>query len=171
MSDLKDNEIISTQGIQFLTAREEVLLSIQQERTADVKVETTQRLGIPRPPPLVSKRCEKASILTLSGSHRTGANGRHSINMNKFLIANCIDITSGTTIGSWPSFIATPKSQEPVFLTFTIQAQPVPGISDPPALDVNVEVFSWRIDGTPAPIIPFSWVAIARATVIIQLGG
>ena len=172
MSDMKEREILLTPGVTLVTATEEVLVSLirENENSEEVKVETRQRLAIPPPPPLVRTTCEKASVWTLSGSHRTGANGRHSIHLNKFLTTDCLDgVDAGTTFGSWPSFIATPESQEPVFVTYTIQAQPSGGGFFPPPLDLTVEVFSWQNDGTPAANIPFSWVAIARAS--FSIGG
>jgi hypothetical protein len=112
----------------------------------------------------------------------TGANGTVEIHLNKFLDClpsvikdvvvgeNDLPVTGGVIysnyIGSWPHFTATPESQEPVFLTCTVDAralQPPPGQAFlPQAWDVKVRIRSWKHDGTPAPNIEFNWIAIAR---------
>jgi hypothetical protein len=73
-------------------------------------------------------------------------------------------------IGSRPNFTATPESEEPVFVTCTIDAtalQPPQGQAFlPQALDIKIKVRSWKHDGTPAPNVTFNWIAIAKTATV-----
>jgi hypothetical protein len=73
-------------------------------------------------------------------------------------------------IGSRPNFTATPETDQPVFLTCTIDAdalQPPAGqVFLPQALDVTVRVRSWKHDGASATNIVFNWIAIMRTATV-----
>jgi hypothetical protein len=157
-----------------IVVRENALV-ILNDTAADVNIETSKlfhRIG-GEPNETVATRCDSVRTWTISGKHRTGANGTAKINLNKFL--DCIPATIEGThysnyIGSRPNFTATPEAEDPAFLTFTIDAQPTaPPPSQaflPTAFDIEITVRTWQHDGTSAPNIPFSWIAIARTAVV-----
>jgi hypothetical protein len=174
MNDTIEIKVPAIPGIRDIVLREEALVSLNSA-SADVRVETVYPLisRIPPPPPQVSSSCDKARTWTFSGSHMTGANGTVEIHLNKFLdcIPAVIDgVIYSNYIGSRPSFTATPESEEPVFLTCTIDVralQPPQGqVFLPQALDVTIKVRSWKHDGTPAPNVAFNWIAIANTATV-----
>lgn len=163
-----------------IVLREGVFVSLNSA-AAGVQAETVFRLRPLGVPPQVTSFCNNERTWTFSGSHMTGDNGTVEIYLNKFL--DCIptvirDVVVGQNdlptvagvfrsnyIGSRPSFIATPESEEPVFLTCAIDARILqPRQSQdffyPQALDITVKVRSWKHDGTLAPKITFNWIAI-----------
>ncbi len=163
MSEGKEIDIRAVPGVRVFVAREEALIALNPA-SADVRVETSQRLGILLPP-VVTQSCERAKTWTISGSHKTASNGKAAVRLDRFLACapSAIDGSSGRNyLGSRPSFTATPEAAEPVFLTCTIDATPSPQGFFPPQLAVTVTVMSWRHDGTAAPDTAFSWIAIAR---------
>ncbi|MGD8944911.1 MAG: hypothetical protein PVJ37_16720 [Desulfobacterales bacterium] len=161
-----------------LVVRENALV-ILNDTAADVNVETSNffaRLG-EKPDQAVTTRCESVRTWTISGKHSTGSNGTARIFLNKFLecIPGKIDGTHYSNyIGSRPNFSASPETEDPAFLTFTIDAQPTPPppqgqIFLPTAYDIEITVRSWKHDGNAAPNIPFSWIAIAQTATAISL--
>jgi hypothetical protein len=157
-----------------IIVRENALV-ILNDAAADVNVETSNffhRLGV-EPDQTVKTRCDSVRTWTISGKHSTGTNGIAKINLNKFL--ECIPgKIEGTIyanyIGSRPNFTATPETEDPAFLTFTIDAQPIPAPPGqgfiPTAYDIEITVRSWQHDGNAAPNIPISWIAIAQTAVV-----
>jgi len=90
--------------------------------------------------------CIKDSAIDLAGVYKTGKDGRASWKLTDFI---CVDRNFRVVV-DWPaSFVATPISESPVYLTTSIS---FPGLSD-----LLVEVFSWNPSGKPAPLIAFSW--------------
>jgi hypothetical protein len=168
-----------------IVLREGALVSLNSA-SADVRVETVFRLRRLGEPPQVTSSCDKASTWTFSGNHMTGDDGTVEIHLNKFL--DCIpivirDVVVGQNdlpavagvlysnyIGTMPSFTATPESEEPVFLTCSIDLmalQPPPGQAFfPQALDVKIKVRSWKHDGSSAPKVAFSWIAVTRSATV-----
>lgn len=181
-------ELIVPEGLRIppeIVLREGALVSLNRA-SADVRVETVFRLRRLGDPPQVTSTCDKASTWTFSGNHMTGEDGTVEIHLNKFL--DCVptvirDVVVGQNdlpavggvlysnyIGSRPSFTATPESEEPVFLTCSIDVmalQPPQGQAFlPQALDVKVKVRSWKHDGNSAPKVTFSWIAITRTATV-----
>jgi hypothetical protein len=187
MNDIIEIKVPAIPGIRDIVLREEAFVSLNSA-SADVRVETVYPLisRIPPPPPQVTSSCDKAPTWTFSGSHMTGANGTVDIHLNKFL--DCIPavirgvvvgqndlpavagVIYSNYIGSKPTFTATPESEQPVFLTCSIDVvglQPPQGqVFLPQAWDVTIKVRSWKYDGTPAPKITFNWIAIARTATV-----
>lgn len=174
MNDNNELRVPRIPGIREIVLREQAFVSLNNS-SADVRVETVYQLTqIPLPPPQVTSSCDGARTWTFSGGHMTGANGQVEIHLNKFL--DCVPasiegVLSSNYIGSRPNFTATPETEEPIFLTCTIDAtilQPPQGQVFLPqqALDVIVRVRSWRHDGTTAPNITFNWIAIARVVTV-----
>ncbi|MGD9084574.1 MAG: hypothetical protein PVJ41_06375 [Desulfobacterales bacterium] len=163
-----------------LVVRENALV-ILNDTAADVNVETSNffpRLG-ERPNPTVTTRCDSVRTWTISSKHSTGSNGIAKIFLNKFLecIPGKIEGTGlSNYIGSRPNFSATPETEDPAFLTFAIDVQTTPPISDvhifaPTAYDIEITVRSWKHDGNAAPNIPFSWIAIAQTATAVYIEG
>jgi hypothetical protein len=89
-------------------------------------------------------------------------------------------------ISQKPTFIATPVDSTPVLVTVTFEIQTThqnPGVGGrygynpnaPPwpfldifsafdSLDVNVTVRSWKLDGTSAPSVSYTWSAVAEGS-------
>jgi hypothetical protein len=138
--------------------------------SAEVRVEpVSPRISrIPAKPPEVSASCNSVRTWTFSGRHQTHNNGEVTINLNKFLecvSASIEGVIHSNYIGSLPHFTATPESEEPAFLTCTIDAKkiaPPPGqVFLPQALDITIKVVGWKHDGNPAPDVAFNWIAVA----------
>jgi hypothetical protein len=170
MNDTIEIKVPSIPGIRDIVLREGALVSLNSA-SADVRAETVYPLisRVPPPPPQFTSSCDKARTWTFSGSHMTGANGVVAIQLNKFLdcIPTVIDgVIYSNYIGSRPHFAATPDSEEPVFLTCTIEVRalqpPQMQVFLPQAWDVVIRVRSWKHDGTPAPNVVFNWIALAR---------
>lgn len=159
-----------------VVVRENALV-ILNDAAADVNIETSRffiRIGGERNE-TVSTRCDSVHTWTISGKHRTGTNGKAKINLNKFL--DCIPGTIESAhhskyIGSRPNFTATPEAEDPAFLTFTIDDQPIDAPPTeaffPMALEIEITVRSWNHGGNPAANIPFNWIAIARTAIIVN---
>ena len=160
-----------------VVVRENALV-ILNDAAADVIIETSRffiRIGGERNE-TVSTRCDKVHTWTVSGKHSTGTDGIAKINLNKFL--ECIPATIESKhyskyIGSRPNFTATPETEDPAFLTFTIDDRPIDAHPTeaflPAALEIEITVRSWNHGGNPAANIPFNWIAIARTAISSNL--
>ena len=160
-----------------VVVRENALV-ILNDAAADVNIETSRffiRIEGERNE-TVSTRCDSVQTWTILGKHRTGTDGKAKINLNKFL--DCIPGTienahDSNYIGSRPNFTATPETEDPAFLTFTIDDRtidaPPTGVISPAALEIDITVRSWNHGGNPAAYIPFNWIAIARTSIILEL--
>ncbi len=164
--------VLPNLGTREIVLREQTLVSLNKN-SANVRVETIYQypslLIQPPPTPQITNTCDKALTWTFSSNHITGLAGVIEIHLNKFLycVPSTIEgVIYSNYIGSWPSFTATPESEEPIFLTFTIDGrvlQPPQGQHFfPLALDIRILVRSWKPDGTFAPNITFNWIAIAQ---------
>ena len=101
------------------------------------------------------RECSKFDAIDIAGPSRTGDDGKMTWRLTDFICPG------GQPIIEPPaSFVATPISQSPVYLTTTID------FLDPPR-DLVVEVFTWGSDGSSAPRIPFSWRCRVRYKEVI----
>lgn len=169
MNEDVDIRISRVPGVRDVVLREQAFVILSSD-SADARVETKYPLisRIPPPEPEVTSACDKTRTWTFSGSHMTGSNGAVDIHLNKFLecIPAAIDgVIYSNFIGSRPHFAATAETDEPVFVTYTIRTEPLEPpqgqVFLPQAWDVTVSVRTWKHDGTPAPNVEFSWIAIA----------
>jgi hypothetical protein len=95
--------------------------------------------------------CLDAKVIDISGRAATGADGRTEWKLRDFIVPCDGDFDE---FDRPMSFVATPHSSTPVYLTITH----ADSIFHPfPSNDVVVEVFTWDKDGNPAPNITFSW--------------
>jgi hypothetical protein len=180
MSEMIDIKIPSTPGVRDVVLTENVFISINSA-SADVEITTSHALisRNPPPPPRVTNHCEDALTWTFSGSHVTGSKGTVEIHLNKFLDCAAFKYVvvgeadapvvvkwQDNYIGSMAHFTATPESEEPVFLTTTVNLSPLPPhpgrFFKPDPLDVKVTISSWKHDGKPAANVAFNWIAVAR---------
>src|SRR5689334_15577543 len=101
---------------------------------------TTQRFYlIPLP-----NRCYDSDALDVSGFSQTGANGQAIFRLTSFLCRATQTFILPINV------LATPISQQPVFLTVTHVLVNNGG-------DVEITVFSWDANGAPAPEVAFDW--------------
>jgi len=100
-------------------------------------------------------QCDPTEAIDIAGQSRTGDNGKMTWRLTDFICPG------GQPIVEPPaSFVATPISQSPVYLTTTIE------FPDPPR-DLVVEVFTWAPGGSSAPRISFSWRCRVRYKEVI----
>jgi len=99
----------------------------------------------------VTERCFDDNAIDLAGQGTTDPSGRRTWRLTEFICA----IGDYIIVQGPVSFVATPISKTPVYLTTTIS------IPEPPH-DLLVEVYSWEPAGHPAPAISFSWRCRAR---------
>ncbi len=90
-----------------------------------------------------TKACGRASLLDVSGIARTGSDGTTEFLLSEFF---CRAPSFGYPI----NFVATPRSQTPVFLTAW---RSLTG----DRTDVRVRVATWDPSGSPAPNTSFDW--------------
>ena len=89
------------------------------------------------------RRCIVSEAIDVAGRSGTGTDGKVVLRLNDFV---CGNFSYEEPI----SFVATPHSSSPVYLTTNVT------VPDPPN-DVFVEVFTWNQTGMPIPNIAFSW--------------
>jgi hypothetical protein len=98
----------------------------------------------------VKIRCVDADVIDVSGRSTTGADGTTSWKLRDFIVP----CDRGFDEFDRPmSFVATPHSTNPIYLTIR---HPGPFMAYP-SDDVVVDVFTWDKDGKPAPNVTFSW--------------
>ena len=97
-------------------------------------------------PVIHDPRCYPVDGIDLSGSSYTDSAGHMTWRLSNFI---CPDFEPEPLIFP-PSFVATPISDKPVYIT--VKFTPV----SPPTKDMVFEVYSWR-RGEPAPLVPFYW--------------
>jgi hypothetical protein len=90
-----------------------------------------------------TKACDKKQILDVSGSARTGSDGKIDFSLSDFFCG-------GFEFKHPVNFLATPRSTSPVFLT-TLRTL----TSD--WKDVKITVNAWDSSGAPAVNISFDW--------------
>ena len=101
------------------------------------------------------RECSQFGAIDIAGPSQTGDDGKMTWRLTDFICPG------GEPIVEPPaSFVATPISQSPVFLTTTIE------FPDPPS-DLIVTVFTWDSAGSSAPRIPFSWRCRVRYQEVI----
>jgi len=94
---------------------------------------------------LGATECLEHEAIDVAGQSRTGEDGSMTWRLTDVICA-----ASGRTIREPASFVATPITTGPIYLTTKIV------IPDPPD-DLVVSVFTWDSSGTAAPGIAFSW--------------
>ncbi len=133
---------------------------------------------------------ERMPLWVISGKERTGENGKCLLYMNQYLTypIPCIhkftdSITDEAIIDKNPRFIASPECDMPAVLTTKVISREIDygcylhdlitgeGFSiikrnATKTYDVQVEVTSWKLDGTVAPRTSFSWIFIAAGCLV-----
>jgi len=91
--------------------------------------------------------CPTSPLAELSGQAKTDSSGKVTLTFSQLI---CGNISSFGPVGL-DSFVATPISEKPCYLTTNINY--VPG----PPKDMKVIIYSWDSSGVLAPNIKFSW--------------
>jgi hypothetical protein len=130
--------------------------------------------------------CSKTDILVLSGRDRTDNAGIAKVSVNSLL---CGVVSEGLASNATyvmirePNFVATPHGSLPSFATVVTNStirqisnaflmdrdgNPLPNRT---ALDVTVDVRTWKHDGSPAASTFFSWICTVEAVRSVFIGG
>lgn len=104
-------------------------------------------------------RCFRNNGIDLSGGSVTDTAGRMTWILSNFVCSENIP-QRGFPIDFPVSFVATPQSDKPCYMTVKFIVPFVPN-------DVVIEVFSWNSKGEPAPSTPFYWRCRIPLTLII----
>jgi hypothetical protein len=91
------------------------------------------------------KRCNAATLLDASGVSSTGSDGKRV-----FLLSDFVCFAQLNALAEPINVVATPRSETPFFLTMTHALNNT-------ANDVQITVFAWDSNGTPAPNVIFDW--------------
>ena len=87
--------------------------------------------------------CSGSYAWDVGGKSATDQNGRHSWKLSDYVCSTPpIDVIEPAV------FVATPRSSRPVCVTSNTTSTNG---------DLHIEVFSWDMDGKPAPSVGFSW--------------
>ena len=105
---------------------------------------------------LGTTECVKHDTIDVAGQSRTGEDGKMIWRLTDVICAS-----AGRAIRAPASFVATPITTEPSYLTTKIV------IPNPPD-DLVVHVFTWDSSGKAAPKIPFSWRCRVRYKEFIE---
>lgn len=89
-------------------------------------------------------RCTESRVFDVSAMAQTLSNGRNVFRLTNFLCP------AGEIFSLPINVVATPLSSKPFYLT-VLQSLVNNGA------DVEITVFSWNANGTPAPNVPFNW--------------
>jgi hypothetical protein len=132
--------------------------------------------------------CSKTWLIVLSGRDRTDSSGKAKILIDPLL---CGVTREGFPFGERlvmvrePQFVATPHASSAVFVTVqtktsSTQQPPQAGIlirdrddniiDQNSVSDVEVNITSWKHDGTPAPTTSFAWICTIEAAREIPFG-
>jgi hypothetical protein len=104
-------------------------------------------------------RCFRNNGIDLSGGSVTDSAGRMTWILSNFVCPDNIP-QRGFPIDFPVSFVATPQSDKPCYVTVKFIVPFVPG-------DVIIEVYSWNSKGEPAPSTPFYWRCRIPLTLIV----
>jgi hypothetical protein len=134
---------------------------------------------------LFGNSCAKTDLLVLSGRDATDASGKITIRIDPLLCGATTEDVSPDVLAMIraPDFVATPLAKTPVFATVQTAAtaqdvQPNVFMRDragnavdvPQLVDVSVDVFTWKDDGSATPNTSFSWICTIEAARLAMLG-
>lgn len=111
-------------------------------------------------PVVLDPQCFRNNGIDLSGGSFTGSNGRMTWRLLNFVCPETVAERGGFPINFPMSFVATPLTDKPCYITVKFIPSTVPN-------DVVFEVFSWNRNGQPAPKTPFEWRVRIPLTLII----
>jgi hypothetical protein len=113
-------------------------------------------------------RCTETAVLNICGSAKTGKEGERVLNLEDFICIAAIQASTGSRwfrqISAPIYFVATPISNTPALLTFTIDIQDQD--TEP---KFRIKVFSWDANGRPNRDIVFNWHCCVN-TVLVSSG-
>jgi hypothetical protein len=101
---------------------------------------------------LDGKACSKTRLFDVAGNAFTGADGKRV-----FLLSDFLCETENTYLEP-VNLIATPRSENPCYTTTTWKLVPDVAHGNPNLfIDVEITVFTWNPDGSPAPNVSVDW--------------
>jgi len=104
-------------------------------------------------------RCFRNNGIDLSGGSVTDSEGRMTWILSNYICPENVP-QNGLPIDFPVSFVATPQSDKPCYITIKFIVPIVPN-------DVVIEVFSWNSKGEQAPSTPFYWRCRIPLTLIV----
>ena len=102
--------------------------------------------------PVPGKDCSIVQLLEATGVSSTLADGKRVLQVSDVVCPQGVSFGFGEPI----NVVATPLAESPIFLTMTylqIPQGPDPLIHP----DVQITVFAWNANGSPAPNVVFHW--------------
>jgi hypothetical protein len=106
--------------------------------------------------------CAGSELLDVSGVTSTSGTGNATLLIKNFLCPN----ESGRFYFEPVITVATPASAKPSFLTITHSLVLDPSLQS--ATNVQINIFSWNINGTPAPNVPVNFrCRVPTSTIIL----
>ena len=128
---------------------------------------------------LIGYTCKEAYVFLVSGNDTTGENGEVVLSINRILCDYKIKVpnvpdSKDLVLIHRPQFTALPEKDQPVLLTTSFSLTSIPpaerflvdrggNVSSGSALDIKIKVMSWKLDGSKASQVPFSWVCTLEA--------
>ncbi len=110
------------------------------------------------------KTCAKISVVNVCGSASTDSGGKRILKLEEYV---CIEYESPSTGGGYEYlappvfFVATPYSESPAFLTFTIDVK-----NQEPETKIRINVFSWDSNGQPLANVKFNWHCCVQHVIV-----
>jgi hypothetical protein len=108
------------------------------------------------------RSCTASELLDVSASATTGSAGNVTLLINDFLCPNDV----GRIYSEPVNIAATPASTTPFFVTVTHSL-----VATPPSTfttNVQINIFAWNANGTPAPNVTVNWRCRVPTYVIIE---
>lgn len=92
---------------------------------------------------ITQKDCRNTQIIDLCGGGQTSLSGTDVLKLSEFA---CYPMGAFQTRDVY--FVATPRSQSPVFITTLLEVE---------AQDIKITVFGWQPNGNPSGRVNFDW--------------
>jgi hypothetical protein len=133
----KELDLSTEQLVQFI-------FPVASQSYDDTGAVTYQRIIFP------GKSCQQMRLLDVAGSSSTGDDGKRVFLLSSFLCSNLNSFAAPVNL------VATPRSASPCYTTTTLRLVPTPNVPNAFS-DVEVTVFAWKPNGSPAPGISIDW--------------
>ena len=133
----KDIDVTAEKLIHFI-------FPISSHSLDDTGEVTFQRIFFP------GKSCSQMRLLDVAGNSSTGDDGKRVFLLSDFLC------TTNNVFAAPVSLVATPRSTSPVYATTTLTLVPNPALPTSFS-DVQITVFAWNPNGSPAPSVSIDW--------------
>lgn len=122
------------------------IFPIASQSIDDPGTVTFQRIFFPFP----GKSCSQMRLLDVAGNSSTGDDGKRVFLLSDFLCS------TNNAFAAPVSLVATPRSASPCYATTTLTLVPNPALPTSFS-DVQITVFAWNPNGSPAPGVSIDW--------------